>query len=234
MAAMAQSCDVWFYQEGMKTGVDAIAKTARELGLGEATGIDFGSEREGLVPSPAWKQEHQGVRWWNGDTAQLAIGQSFLLATPLQMANMIATFANGGTRWRPFIVKQITESHGAVVEQKQPEVAGRLSAKPGNIEIVRQSLLGVIERGTGKLAGVSGLSVAGKTGTAEFQTKNGRINRAWFIGFAPFDQPTVALAVVIEDGASGSHTAAPVAHEILGKVFQKKSESTGGGGVDVD
>jgi peptidoglycan glycosyltransferase len=131
-------------------------------------------------------------------------------------------------------VRQITETHGAVVEQKQPQVAGRLSAKPGNIEIVRQSLLGVIQHGTGSAAAVGGLSVAGKTGTAEFQTKNGRINRAWFIGFAPYEQPTVALAVVIEDGASGSHTAAPVAHEILAKMVQKKLEPAGGGIVDAD
>jgi penicillin-binding protein 2 len=234
MGAMAQSCDVWFYQEGLKTGVESIARIARELGLGEPTGIDFGSERQGLVPSPAWKQEHQGERWWNGDTAQLSIGQSFLLATPLQMANMAATLGNGGTRWRPFIVKRITEAHGAVVEEKQPQVAAHLSAKPGNIEIVRQSLLGVVQHGTGSGASVAGLSVAGKTGTAEFQTRSGRINRAWFIGFAPYEQPTVALAVVIEDGASGSHTAAPVAREILAKVFQKKLDPVAAGSVDAD
>ncbi len=233
MAAMAQSCDVWFYQEGMQTGVDAISKVANELGLGSPTGIDFGSERQGLVPTPAWKQEHQGERWWNGDTAQMAIGQSFLLTTPLQMANLAATFANGGTRWRPFIVKRITEFHGAVVEEKQPQVAARLSAKPGNIEIVRQSMRGVVSHGTGRLAAVSGLNAAGKTGTAEFQTKDGRINRAWFIGFAPYEQPTVALAVVIEDGEGGSHTAAPVAQQILAGIFQKKTEAMSGG-VDVD
>jgi cell division protein FtsI/penicillin-binding protein 2 len=94
-------------------------------------------------------------------------------------------------------------------------------------------MLGVVQSGTGRLAVVSGLSVAGKTGTAEFQTKEGRINRAWFIGFAPFEQPTVALAVVIEDGASGSHTAAPVAQQIFAGIFQKKTEAMGGG-VDVD
>ncbi len=234
MAAMAQSCDVWFYQEGMKTGVDAITKVARELGLGEPTGIDFGSERQGLVPSPDWKRRQHGERWWNGDTAQLAIGQSFLLATPLQMANMAATLGNGGTRWKSFIVKRITESHGAVVEEKQPQVAARLSAKSVNIQIVRQSMLGVIQHGTGIAAAVAGLSVAGKTGTAEFQTRAGRINRAWFIGFAPYEQPTVAVAVVIEDGASGSHTAAPVAHQILAKAFQKKVEATSGGTIDAD
>jgi penicillin-binding protein 2 len=233
MAAMAQSCDVWFYQEGMQTGVDAISRIATELGLGAPTGLDFGSEAFGLVPTPDWKWTKQRERWWNGDTAQMAIGQSFLLATPLQMANLAATLANGGTRWRPFVVKRITESHGAVVEEKQPQVAARLSARPTNIEIVRQSLRAVVTRGTGRLAAVGGLSVAGKTGTAEFQTRDGRINRAWFIGFAPYEQPTVALAVVIEDGDSGSHTAAPVAQQILAGVFQKQAEMPGGR-VDVD
>jgi penicillin-binding protein 2 len=233
MAAMAASCDVWFYQEGMKTGVDAISKCAAELGLGLPTGVDFGSERHGLVPTANWKYSQTGVRWWTGDTAQMSIGQSFLLVTPIQMANMAATLANGGTRWKPFVVKQIVEPHGAVVEQKQPEVAARLSARPGNIESVRQSMRAVIEGGTGRLAGVSGLSVAGKTGTAEFQTKTGRINRAWFIGFAPYERPTIALAVVIEDGESGSHTAAPVAQKILADIFQKSAEMVKGEiGVD--
>ena len=222
MAAMAQSCDVWFYQEGMKTGAEAISKVANELGLGSPTGIDVGSERRGLVPTPDWKYSQEGVRWWNGDTAQMAIGQSFLLATPLQMANMAATFANGGTRWRPFVVKRIGNT------ETQPEVKARLTAKPGNIEIVRESMRGVVQRGTGKLAAVSGLNVAGKTGTAEFQTKDGRINRAWFIGFAPYENPTVALAVVIEDGESGSHTAGPVAQQILAGIFKKSADATGG------
>ena len=234
MAAMEQSCDVWFYQEGMQTGVDAISKVANELGLGSPTGIDFGSERQGLVPTPEWKQANRQERWWNGDTAQLSIGQSFLLATPLQMANLAATLGNGGTRWRPFIVKRITEAHGAVVEEKQPQVAARLSAQPGNIEIVRQSMRGVVAHGTGRLAAVSGLSVAGKTGTAEFQTRDGRINRVWFIGFAPYEQPTVAVAVVIEDGESGSHTAAPVAQQIFAGIFQKNAEVTGAGNVYAD
>ncbi len=233
MSAMAQSCDVWFYQEGMQTGVDAISRLAQELGLGQPTGIDFGNEAFGLVPTPEWKWTRQHERWWNGDTAQLAIGQSFLLATPLQMANLAATLANGGTRWRPFVVRRITESHGAVVEERQPEVAARLSARPANIETVRQALRAVVTRGTGRLASVSGLSVAGKTGTAEFQTRDGRINRAWFIGFAPYEQPTLALAVVIEDGESGSHTAAPVAQQIFASVFQKKAEASAGH-VEVD
>src|SRR5207249_8473201 len=128
-----------------RTRVDGIWKVARELGLGQPTGIDFGSERSGLVPTPDWKQEHHNDRWWNGDTAQMAIGQSYLLATPLQMENMAATFANGGTRWRPFVVKRIGNT------ETQPVVQARLSARPRNIETVRQSMLGVIEHGTGKL-----------------------------------------------------------------------------------
>ena len=96
MAAIKESCDVWFYQEGMKTGVDAITRMAAELGLGQPTGFDIGRESSGFVPSPGWKRTQRGERWWDGDTAQLAIGQSFLLATPLQMACMAATLGNRG------------------------------------------------------------------------------------------------------------------------------------------
>ena len=236
MKAMRQSCEVWFYQEGLKTGVDAITKTATEFGLGLPTGFELGRDLAGLVPTPAWKQMQRGERWWDGDTAQLATGQSFLLATPLQMACVAATWANGGTRWQPFIVKRIEKPNGEVLHEQQPEVRGKLSASPRNIGIVREGMLGAIQAadGTGHRATVHGLSVAGKTGTAEFDTREGRINRVWFIGFAPFDDPQVALAVLIEDGVSGGHTAAPIAGQILAGIFQKKVDLAGGVAADAD
>ena len=236
MAAIKESCEVWFYQEGMKTGVDAITRMAAELGLGQPTGFDIGRESSGFVPSPGWKRTQRGERWWDGDTAQLAVGQSFLLATPLQMACMAAALGNRGTLWRPFLIKRIEANGGQVVRQTNPEVRNRLHESPQNIEFVRQAMLAAIQSvdGTGHRAAVKGLSVAGKTGTAEFQTREGRIKRAWFVGFAPHDDPQVALSVLIEDGDSGGHTAAPVAGAILAGIFQKKTEAVAGGALYAD
>lgn len=236
LTAMLQSCDVWFYQAGLRTGVEPIARVAAEFGLGKATGLDYARDVTGLVPTPDWKRANQGERWWDGDTAQLAIGQSFLLASPLQMANVAATLGNRGRRMRPMVVKRIETPEGQVLQETAPHIVNRLSAKPQNIEIVRQSMLAAIQapQGTGHHAGVKSLSVAGKTGTAEFDSHEGgqtrRINRAWFIGFAPYDQPSVALAVLIEDGPSGGHTAAPVAGQIFAGIFQKQIAAVSGGG----
>jgi penicillin-binding protein 2 len=236
LAAIKHSCDVWFYQEGMKTGVDAITKYATELGLGLPTGFELGRDQAGLVPTPTWKRVQKGERWWDGDTAQLAIGQSYLLATPLQMACVAATWGNRGTRWQPFIVKRIEKPNGEILHEQQPEVRGRVSASPQNIEFVRQAMLGAIQAtdGTGHRAAVLGLSVAGKTGTAEFDTREGRIKRVWFIGFAPYENPQIALAVLIEDGESGGGTAAPVAGKILAAIFQKNLGAVGSGATYAD
>lgn len=235
-SAIKESCDIYFYEKGIATGVDAITRMAGELGLGQPTGVDVGRDLSGLVPTPAWKRVQRGERWWDGDTAQLAIGQSFLLATPLQMACMAAALGNRGTLWRPFLIKRIEANGGQVVRQTNPEVRNRLHESPQNIEFVRQAMLAAIQSvdGTGHRAAVRGLSVAGKTGTAEFQMREGRIKRAWFIGFAPHDDPQVALSVLIEDGDSGGHTAAPVAGAILAGIFQKKMEAVAGGAVYAD
>ena len=236
LTAMMQSCDVWFYQAGLRTGVDAITRVASELGLGQTAGVDFAHDTAGLVPTAAWKHEHFNEKWWDGDTAQLAIGQSYLLATPLQMANVAATLGNRGMRWRPFVVKQIESPTGQVLQVTQPLLQARLAAKPQNVELVRQAMLGAVQsaQGTGHHAAVRGINIAGKTGTAQFKTGDGMINRAWFIGFAPFEQPTVAMAVLIEDGVSGGHIAAPVAGQILAGIFGKNMETTGGGPTYVD
>ena len=226
--AITESCDVWFYQEGMKTGIDALTKVAAEFGLGQPTGFDVGKENKGFVPSPAWKRTQRGVKWMDGDTAQLSIGQSYLVITPMQMACVAATFANRGTCLRPYVVKRIESSDGQVVHEGQPEARAHLSATPQQLEFVRRAMHGAVQdyNGTAHPAAVAGLSVAGKTGTAEYDTKQGRLKCAWFMGFAPYDQPQVALAVLIEDASSGGHTAAPVAQKVFAKIFGKGAAET--------
>ena len=235
-----ESCDVWFYERGLKTGVDAITKVATEFGLGQPTGFDLGSEGRGFVPSAAWKRAQRGEKWWNGDTVQLSIGQSFLLVTPMQMACVAATFANRGTCLRPYVVKRIESSESQVVHEGQPDVRAHLSAKPQQIEFVRHAMLGAVQEtdGTAHAAAVQGLSVAGKTGTAQYDTivdgKTQRLDRAWFIGFAPYDQPQFAISVLIEDARDGSHTAAAVASKVFAEMFGKNIEDTRPTGVVVD
>ena len=190
--AIKESCDVFFYERGLKTGLDTITKVAAEFGLGQPTGFDIGSEGRGLVPSAAWKRTQRGEKWWDGDTVQLSIGQSFLLVTPMQMACVAATFANRGTCLRPYVVKRIESSDGQVVHEGEPDVRTHLSAKPQQIEFVRHAMLGAVQDGgTAHPAAVAGLAVAGKTGTAQYdKTVDGkaqRFDRAWFIGFTPFD-----------------------------------------------
>jgi len=228
--AITESCDVWFYMEGMKTGLDTITKVATEFGLNQPTGFDVGRENTGFVPSPEWKKRYRNESWYVGDTAQLSIGQSFLLVTPLQMACIAATFANRGTSLHPYVVKRIETADGQVVHEGQPDVRAHLTAKPQQIEFVCHAMLGAVQDGDGTAhpAAVKGLTIAGKTGTAEFDDfssgKRRRINRTWFMGFAPYDRPQFALAVCIEDGASGGHTSAPVAHEIFAKMFGMSTE----------
>jgi penicillin-binding protein 2 len=228
--AIRESCDVWFYERGLKTGLDNITKVAAELGLGQPTGFDLGSEGRGLVPSAAWKRTQRGEKWWDGDTVQLSIGQSFLLVTPMQMACVAATFANRGTCLRPYAVKRIESSDGQVVHEGQADVRTHLTAKPQQIEFVRQAMLGAVQNGTARPAAVKGLSVAGKTGTAQYDTivdgKTQRLERAWFIGFAPYDQPQFAISVLIEAAKEGSHTAAAVASKVFAQAFGKTTEDT--------
>jgi penicillin-binding protein 2 len=231
--AITESCDVFFYEKGMKTGVDTITKTAAEFGLGQATGFDVGNESKGFVPSPAWKRLQTGEGWRDGDTAQMSIGQSYLLVTPLQMACVAATFGNGGACLKPYVVKRIETPDGKVVHEGAPETRARLSATSAQLEFVRHAMLGAVQDvdGTAHRAAVKGLEVAGKTGTAEYDTKEGRFKRAWFMGFAPYDQPRVALSVLIEDADSGGHSAAPVAGEIFARMFEKSREGTTTGGA---
>jgi penicillin-binding protein 2 len=233
--AIAESCDVWFYREGLKIGPEAIARMAGEFGLGQPTGFDVGREQWGFVPTPTWKWLRHREKWLDGNTAQLSIGQSYLLVTPMQMACVAAIFANRGTCLHPYVVKRIEACDGQVVHEGQPEVRAHLSAKPEQLDLVRRAMLGAVQdaRGTAYRAAVKGLSIAGKTGTAEYDTKQGRLNCGWFIGFAPYDQPQVAVAILIEDAVSGGQTAAPVAGRIFAQMFGRSAEDKGAAGPGV-
>jgi penicillin-binding protein 2 len=248
VAALGQSCDIFFYQLGggyrnqfAGLGEERVGYYAELLGLGARTGIDLPGEAPGLVPNAKWKRVNYSESWVTGDTYNMSIGQGFVLATPLQMVNAVAAIANGGTLYRPQLVHEIRDGEGNVVRAFTPDVIRRLPVSTENINIVRQGLRAAVA-GPGATAwalNVPGVAVAGKTGTAEFfidRNKDGLADRdregnlpthAWFLSFAPYENPEIALAVFIYGGGEGSAAAVPVASEILNYYFGRdRVEST--------
>jgi penicillin-binding protein 2 len=232
--AVVQSCDVFFYLFGPKLGIDNMARYVRSFGLGVPTGIGLDHEKAGTIPDTAWKMKRFKQPWYPGETLSVAIGQGYVTATPLQMAVMTATIANGGVRHRPHYVKRVDAPDGTVRRAIEPEVMGRAEISPANLEIIRAAMRDVVmsERGTGKKARVPGVVVAGKTGTAQVvamgdrarSNKGARVTRdhAWFIAFAPYDAPEIAVAAVVEHaGGGGGAIAAPIVQQVLAYYFHR-------------
>ncbi|MBC8207686.1 MAG: penicillin-binding protein 2 [Desulfobulbaceae bacterium] len=227
--ALAQSCDVYFYQVGQRVGVDVLAEYARKFGLGERTGVEMEHEKAGLVPTKKWKKERDGVRWQDGETLSVAIGQSFNLVTPLQICQLTATLANGGKRYLPQLVERVVDPDGQVLSEFEPVLVGELNEKESHMELIRQGLIEVVhgQHGTGRIARIEGLTMAGKTGTAQVvrvaqykDLKEEDIpykyrDHAWFTAYAPAEDPEIAVTVLVEHGLHGSSGAGPVAKAIL-------------------
>ena len=232
--ALVQSCDVFFYRVGDILEVDVLAHYAKALGLGSPTGIGLRDESRGLVPTRAWKERRFNQRWLEGETISLAIGQGFNLWTPIQMANAYASLANGGTRYRPHVIKRVEDPYGEIVTETEPEVLGQVEISKASLEIVKQGLWGVANepRGTAyrlhQLPG--GVQAAGKTGTAqvvgmpkdpvdEKDIPEEFMDHAWFAAYAPHDNPEIAIAVLVEHGGHGGSAAAPIAKKVFETYF---------------
>ncbi|MFP4125528.1 MAG: penicillin-binding protein 2 [Alphaproteobacteria bacterium] len=231
--ALAQSCDVFFYEVGKRVGIDALAAMSRRFGLGGPTGIDLPNEREGLVPTRAWKEEATGEAWQPGETVVSAIGQGFVAATPLQLAVMTARLANGGYAVEPWLVRP------PMGRAAPAAPAPSLGLSPLSLGLVREGMFAVVNGRRGTAREQKLLSdthrMAGKTGTSQVK----RITRAeraaglhkrkdkpWrdrhhalFVAFAPYDAPRYALSVVVEHGGSGSLSAAPIARDLMQKTL---------------
>jgi penicillin-binding protein 2 len=223
--ALIDSCDVFFYTVGQRLGIDTIASYADEFGLGRLTGIELPSERAGIVPSEAWKQKSRGVPWLPGETISASIGQGYVTVTPMQMAHLIATVANGGVSFRPHVVRAIAE-RATGRTQEFPRVSnGQLPVKPETLQLIRHALEGVVTQGTARRAHSSLVSIAGKTGTAQMiSLRPGHENKpvpkklrdhAWFVSYAPADAPRIAVAVLVEHMGHGGSAAAPLAKEMI-------------------
>jgi penicillin-binding protein 2 len=227
--AIAESCDVYFYQVGERLGIDRLAWYAKAAGLGARTGIQLDHEGQGLVPSAEWKRRRTGIPWQPGETLSVAIGQGFNLVTPLQMAMLTAAVANGGTRYRPMVITRITTPEGKLIMAPQPEVVGRLPVSAANLALVQKGLWSVVqgEHGTARIARIPGIDVSGKTGTAQVVSLEKVENdpegkevreykdHAWFVAYAPSEAPRIAIAVIVEHGEHGSSAAAPVARDLV-------------------
>ena len=228
--ALIESCDVYFYHLGKRLGVDKIAEYATRLGLGVRTGLDVGQERQGLIPTRAWKLKRFGVPWQGGETISVSIGQSFVLVTPIQMATLISAIFNGGMLYQPQVTEWIGEPEAKKLYEFVPKLTRKVEIKKEWLELVREALIGAVNepRGTGSRAKLKQILVAGKTGTAQVVTlekekelgAEGEVpyqfrDHAWFVAVAPADSPTIALSILIQHGGHGGAAAAPIAKEIL-------------------
>lgn len=216
-SAIAASCDVYFYKAAERMGPEALQASARDFGLGEQTGLGLPGEVAGTIPTAAWMQTYQHRRWYGGDTLNMAIGQGAVSTTPLQMALVAAAVANGGILFQPQLVERIVDGEGEEIYSFQPKVRGRVKIPAAALEIVRQGMYQAVygRGGTGAGVQVPGVSIAGKTGSAE---THGHAH-AWFVSFAPYDHPRLACAVIVEHGRHGSEAAVPISREIFRAAF---------------
>lgn len=230
--SLRESCDVYYYQLGEKLGVDRIAEVAAKFKIGEPLGIGLNNEKSGLMPTVAWKQKRFGKRWFHGETLPVAIGQGYVLMTPIQLASMIATVANDGTVYRPYLVKKIVDADGKMLQEFKPEVLNRTGISAQSFRLVKQGLFSVVNDpgGTGSMARLYDVQVAGKTGTSQVvKMRDSRLgtpyqfrDHALFVAFAPYDKPEIAVAVVVEHGEHGGSAAGPIAGRILRAYFDSK------------
>jgi len=237
--AIVESCDVYFYNVGKLLGVDKIAKYAKLFGLGEASGIDLPNEKNGIVPTEQWKLARMKEPWQPGETISIAIGQGYNLVTPLQLANAYSTFANGGTVWRPRLIKRIESIDGKTHKEFAPVKNGNLTLSKNTFDILSQALWGVVNEqgGTGGAARRLNADVCGKTGTAQVisMPENEKLRRqkkisillqdhALFVCYAPLKDPEIAIAVIVENAGHGGSVAAPIARRILDAYFEDKAK----------
>lgn len=228
--AIANSNDIFFYKLaggfddfGTPLGQALLADYARLFGYGEASGIDLPGETPGLVPDPKWKQQTLNEQWTTGDTYNMAIGQGFVLSTPLQVLNMTAAIANGGTLYRPHFGRAVVNASGTVTNTVEPQIIRKLPIDEKNFALVRQGMREAVTRGTAWKLNYDDLAIAGKTGTAEFfgpKVRGHLPTHAWFTAYAPYDKPEVAIVVFVYNGGEGSEVAAPIAGDILRAYFK--------------
>ena len=227
--ALAKSDNVYFYEMGNRVGIEGLVKYAGYFGIGEKTGINLVGEASGNMASPAYKRKVYDEDWYLGETFDAAIGQSFTLVTPLQMAVMLSEVANGGIKYRPYVVSRIDNKDGTPKEIFGPDKLGILPVPKNIMDLVREGLRDVTNEGgtAGELFKGFPIDVAGKTGTSE--NAHGR-DHGWFVAYAPYDKPQIVVVALVEQGSFGAGSAGPIVRDILAAYFNvpvnKKSNDT--------
>lgn len=235
ISAIRESCDVYFYKLGLALGIDNIAKYARLFGLGSKTGVRLSGEQPGIVPDTEWKKKNLGEAWYPGETLSVAIGQGYVMSTPIQMAVAFATFANGGFFYRPYLVQKIEGLDGRVMKQNSPELIRKIDLNPKHFETVKEGLYQVVnhKKGTARFARSKIVDISGKTGTSQVRRfKNIKDTKCrdrdllerhhgWFVGYAPRKNPEIVVAVIGEHACSGS-SMSPVVKKVIEAYFLKK------------
>ena len=213
---LAWSCNCYFNTMGMRVGEAALFRALRSAGIGHATGVEL-SENVGVMPSHEMKYKLYGYRWNRYDTALLSMGQGVVTVTPLQAAVFTAALANGGTLWKTHLIRRLTDQQGRTLWERKVESAGQLLLTGEQLEPIRRGMFAVVngDSGSGRNARVAGLEICGKTGSAEVGPRTDRRLIVWFVAFTTYAERKYALAVMIEDGASGGGDCAPLAAEFL-------------------
>ncbi len=235
--ALAESCDVYFYQVSQKLGVDTLSRYAHSLGLGQKTGIELEHEKAGLIPTSEWKLRRYKEPWQDGETLSVSIGQGFNLTTPLQICRMMAATVNGGILYKPQLIQSFRNTEGEIIDQFVPVIDGKVLGSQNSLNLIRNALVAAVNgrHGTGSAAKFKDIVVGGKTGTAQV-IRMAQYNElpeenipykyrdhAWFTCFAPAEKPEIAIAVLVEHGGHGGSAAAPLAKKVLEKYFEVQS-----------
>ena len=239
--AIAESCDVFFYQVGQKLGVDRLAWYAKACGLGSSTGSKLDHESNGLIPTADWKLKRTGIPWQAGETLSVVIGQGYNLVTPLQMLALVGAVANQGVQFQPFVLKRVETAQEEVIKTSQPKEVAKLPVGPETLELVRRGLWEAVNTPGGTAYGsrLKTISISGKTGTAQVvgrkeddpETEDEEIeeqfkDHAWFVAYAPSEAPEIAVAVIVEHGEHGSSAAAPIARDMIRTYLKNRPKET--------
>jgi penicillin-binding protein 2 len=222
---IVQSCDVFFYNTGLKTGVDNIYEMARLIGITRPTGVDLPGEKSGLVPSTEWKKRTFGEKWYEGETVSVAIGQGAVWLTPIGLMQLASFVGNEGVTFKPRIVNRIISPEGKVIIRFEPVMAANVKLDKHNITLVKEAMKGVVNEPGGTAysnARLENVSISGKTGSA--QSGTGGADHALFIAFAPSDAPSVAMGILVEHGLHGASAAAPIAKAVAETMFKEQKE----------
>jgi penicillin-binding protein 2 len=225
--AIVESCDVFFYNVGLKLGVDRIHEYGKLLGMGRVTGIDLPNEQAGLIPSTEWKMRRYKQPWYEGETVSVAIGQGAVWLTPVHLAMLSSFVAADGKNFKPQLVNRIVSNEGKVIKTFEPVLNADLKLKPGTLKLVKDGMRGVVNEpgGTAGASKVQNVLMSGKTGTAQAGSQNVKLgDHAWFIAYAPSEDASIAISILVEHGLHGSSAAAPVAKIITEMLFKVKPD----------